>query len=122
MIEKIGTVCYVNRYKYGKQLIPRMGEFKSLWYALDLNSADCSVELEAPQTGKPQAAKVFRFITSGSIVSYWCGSKENKLRGVLLVPSIFFYFVFWWRAFNGGKGLARACSTSQPFAHATFFF
>ena len=28
-------------YKYGKQLIPRKGEFESLYYALDLNDPDC---------------------------------------------------------------------------------
>ena len=28
-------------YKYGKQLIPRMGDFESLYYALDLNDPNC---------------------------------------------------------------------------------
>lgn len=36
-------------YEYGKKLIPRMGAFESLYYALDLDSADCHVA----STGKP---------------------------------------------------------------------
>ena len=30
-------------YTFGRQQIPRMGEFESLYYALDLNSPDCNV-------------------------------------------------------------------------------
>jgi len=39
--------CAVRKlaYDYGKHLIPRMGSFESLWYALDLNSDDCHVNI-----------------------------------------------------------------------------
>lgn len=33
-------------YDFGKRLLPRRGSFKELYYALDLNSADCHVALE----------------------------------------------------------------------------
>ena len=32
-------------FAYGKKLIPRQGEFESLYYALDLNNESCKVEL-----------------------------------------------------------------------------
>ena len=31
-------------YEYGQTLLPRMEEFETLWYALNLNSEDCHVE------------------------------------------------------------------------------
>ena len=31
-------------YEYGQTLLPRMAEFETLWYALNLNSEDCHVE------------------------------------------------------------------------------
>jgi hypothetical protein len=34
-------------YTYGKQLIPRQGEFESLYYALNLNDPDCLGEMKA---------------------------------------------------------------------------
>lgn len=34
-------------YTYGKKLLPRMGAFESLYYALDLNSADCHTDLKS---------------------------------------------------------------------------
>ena len=43
-------------YKYGKMQIPRKGAFKSLWYALDLNSPNCSVPLAADSTDAQPAA------------------------------------------------------------------
>mmetsp|Transcript_5666 Transcript_5666/g.13013 ORF Transcript_5666/g.13013 Transcript_5666/m.13013 type:complete len:787 (+) Transcript_5666:23-2383(+) len=35
-------------YAYGKKLLPRMGAFESLYYALDLNSPDCHEQLHGP--------------------------------------------------------------------------
>eukprot|EP00729_Bicosta_minor_P016633 gene16633-4984_t len=43
-------------YKYGKQLIPRMDKFDSLWYALDLNDPTCTVELENDATTEKKNA------------------------------------------------------------------
>jgi hypothetical protein len=39
--------CAVRKlaYEYGKHLMPRLGSFESLWYALDLNSKDCHVNI-----------------------------------------------------------------------------
>ena len=31
-------------YEYGKTLLPRMEEFETLWYALNLNSEECHVD------------------------------------------------------------------------------
>jgi hypothetical protein len=42
-------------YAYGKKLLPRMGSFESLYYALDLNSKDCHEEL----SGGPPSMKRF---------------------------------------------------------------
>jgi len=41
-------------YAYGKKLLPRMGAFESLYYALDLNSADCKDTLQGPEPTAPQ--------------------------------------------------------------------
>jgi len=35
-------------YAYGKKLLPRMGSFESLYYALDLNSQGCHTALDGP--------------------------------------------------------------------------
>eukprot|EP00930_Biecheleria_cincta_P022721 TRINITY_DN16550_c0_g1_i1.p1 TRINITY_DN16550_c0_g1~~TRINITY_DN16550_c0_g1_i1.p1 ORF type:complete len:805 (-),score=124.45 TRINITY_DN16550_c0_g1_i1:431-2791(-) len=35
-------------YAYGKQLLPRMGAYEDLYYALDLNSPDCKETLDGP--------------------------------------------------------------------------
>mmetsp|Transcript_735 Transcript_735/g.1309 ORF Transcript_735/g.1309 Transcript_735/m.1309 type:complete len:790 (-) Transcript_735:142-2511(-) len=40
-------------YDYGKKLLPRMGAFESLYYALDLNSADCHAILQGPEPSMP---------------------------------------------------------------------
>lgn len=40
-------------YAYGKKLLPRMGAFESLWYALDLNSAECHTPLEGSAAEAP---------------------------------------------------------------------
>lgn len=50
--------CSVRKlaYTYGKKLIPRMGAFDSLYYALDLNSADCHAALES--NSDPESAAV----------------------------------------------------------------
>jgi len=49
IIEKVPASfdCAVRKlaYEYGKHLIPRLGSFESLWYALDLNSDNCHVNI-----------------------------------------------------------------------------
>lgn len=48
-------------YTYGKKLIPRMGAFESLYYALDLNSPDCHVDLKsdsAPEVSELKASEL----------------------------------------------------------------
>ena len=35
------------RYSFGKKLVPRLGQFEALYYALDLNSDDCRLDLPA---------------------------------------------------------------------------
>ncbi|CAK9012560.1 unnamed protein product, partial [Durusdinium trenchii] len=37
-------------YAYGRKLLPRMGTFESLYYALDLNSDSCHMDMEAVAT------------------------------------------------------------------------
>ena len=39
-------------YAYGKKLVPRMGSFESLYYALDLNNESCKVPLPPPSSGE----------------------------------------------------------------------
>ncbi|CAJ1407030.1 unnamed protein product [Effrenium voratum] len=43
-------------YAYGKKLLPRMGAFESLYYALDLNSGDCHAVLEGEARPQVRAA------------------------------------------------------------------
>ena len=38
-------------YAYGQHLLPWMGDFESLYYALDLNSDDC--HMRKPESVKP---------------------------------------------------------------------
>ena len=61
-------------YKYGKQLIPRMGDFESLYYALDLNDPKCpgvvlngTDNANTPSTANPlpQGLKLFVHPVSG---------------------------------------------------------
>jgi len=40
-------------YEYGKKLLPRQGAFESLYYALDLNSADCHETLQGAPVEQP---------------------------------------------------------------------
>merc|ERR1711865_533576 len=49
-------------YKYGKQLIPRMGSFESLYYALDLNDPSCQSQLPT----SPQSATQEPVLTAPS--------------------------------------------------------
>jgi hypothetical protein len=70
-------------YQYGKQLIPRMGSFESLYYALDLNDPSCPTEMtpghaelspsawtstnaETTPSGLPGGPKIFVHATSGN--------------------------------------------------------
>ena len=39
-------------YAYGKKLIPRMGGFEALYYALELNNESCRVPLPPPSKGR----------------------------------------------------------------------
>lgn len=41
-------------YAYGKKLLPRMGAYEDLYYALDLNSPDCKETLQGPPPSKTQ--------------------------------------------------------------------
>lgn len=42
-------------YAYGRKLLPRMGAFESLYYALDLNSDSCHTEMKAEATHNSHA-------------------------------------------------------------------
>ena len=44
-------------YAYGKKLVPRMGSFESLYYALDLNNESCKVPLPPPSSGVDSSSK-----------------------------------------------------------------
>jgi hypothetical protein len=78
-------------YTYGKQLLPRMGEYESLYYALDLNDTTCSTPMasNAASSGKvarapaplPLGAKLFVDPTAGSDASK-LGAMESPLRTV----------------------------------------
>ena len=60
-------------YTYGKQLLPRMGTFESLYYALDLNDPTCTTPMVANSAGAatpavatlPLGAKLFVHPTAG---------------------------------------------------------
>lgn len=41
-------------YAYGKKLLPRMGVYEDLYYALDLNSPDCKETLRGPMPSQTQ--------------------------------------------------------------------
>ena len=43
-------------YAFGQHLLPRLGKFESLYYALDLNAPDCHEELQEPRQRAQQAA------------------------------------------------------------------
>jgi len=51
-------------YTYGKQLIPRQGEFESLYYALNLNDQECPTPLVADSSPTPD---VFTSITADAL-------------------------------------------------------
>lgn len=40
-------------YEFGKKTLPRLGKFEPLYYALDLNSEDCKVDLEHTENVNP---------------------------------------------------------------------
>eukprot|EP00041_Stephanoeca_diplocostata_P031470 m.980369 g.980369 ORF g.980369 m.980369 type:complete len:903 (-) comp23965_c1_seq3:323-3031(-) len=72
-------------YKYGKQQIPRMGEFESLYYALDLNSDDCNVTMEANHgNDKHQIKATVESVPSDAIFVHPDGS--NEATGTLRDP------------------------------------
>jgi len=79
-------------YAYGKQLIPRMGNFESLYYALDLNDPSCKLELNGtatdpatatavvPRAELPAGRKIFVHPTSGDDLA--AGAMDSPLRTI----------------------------------------
>ena len=63
--------CAVRKaaYAYGKKLVPRMGSFESLYYALDLNNESCKVPLPPPSSGAGSSSKAPTFPTGTVFVS-----------------------------------------------------
>jgi len=57
-------------FAYGKKLIPRQGEFESLYYALDLNNESCKVELPSVKSTSSSTKKQKEDITTTSISSF----------------------------------------------------
>ena len=48
-------------YSYGQKLLPRKGNFKDLYFALDLNDPSCTVELTGNTTSLRPARFIFSF-------------------------------------------------------------
>ena len=69
-------------YEYGKQTLPRLGSFESLYYALDLNSADCHEELS--ESAEPAPPKALDPIPSDAIFVSPSGSDSHS--GTLQEP------------------------------------
>lgn len=70
-------------YEYGKKLLPRMGAFESLYYALDLNSKDCFVKHQGGEPALPKLElpeKAIYVAVDGNDAA--SGSKEAPLQSL----------------------------------------
>ena len=78
-------------YAYGKKLIPRMGSFESLYYALDLNNESCRVPLPLPSSGRDVRSNAPTFPRGTVFVSPWGHDLHNDgsyVLPVLLPPAL----------------------------------
>ena len=51
-------------YDFGRKLIPRLGNFETLYYALDLNNPNCTVKLETRTDSTQKIQSDYRFDTT----------------------------------------------------------
>ena len=73
-------------YEFGKKTLPRLGKFESLYYALDLNSDDCKVDLEHTENVNPSPASTLKRKVPESAIYVAVDGEDVSASGTMASP------------------------------------